>query len=121
MTSAVSDSNRAEQCSCRISSSGNWHIKQLTEELQCYGTAARALSHLFRMETKDLLGVEDGPSAALLRYMEAVEPAMAAFAPDLFSLTRALASKPYPQEPHQFEAPKDWHSMRDLQQPWERE
>ncbi|CAK9087016.1 unnamed protein product [Durusdinium trenchii] len=38
-------------------------------------------------ETKNLLGVEDGPSAALLRFME---------------------------DPYQFEAPKDWNEVRDL-------
>jgi len=38
-------------------------------------------------ETKNLLGVEDGPSAALLRYME---------------------------DPYQFEVPKNWPQMRDL-------
>lgn len=38
-------------------------------------------------ETKHLLGVEDGPSAALLRFME---------------------------DPYQFECPKDWNEVRDL-------
>eukprot|EP00930_Biecheleria_cincta_P053920 TRINITY_DN3973_c0_g4_i1.p1 TRINITY_DN3973_c0_g4~~TRINITY_DN3973_c0_g4_i1.p1 ORF type:complete len:955 (-),score=143.37 TRINITY_DN3973_c0_g4_i1:54-2918(-) len=38
-------------------------------------------------ETRSILGAEDGPSTALLRYME---------------------------YPHQFEAPKDWHGVREM-------
>lgn len=54
---------------------------------QNYAQGEWLVARRMLMETKDLLGVEDGPSVALLRYME---------------------------DPHQFEAPKDWHSMRDL-------
>ncbi|CAE7544861.1 PAT24 [Symbiodinium necroappetens] len=57
---------------------------------QNYAQGEWLVARRMLMETKDLLGVEDGPSVALLRYME---------------------------DPHQFEAPKDWHSMRDLCQP----